>query len=86
VGCVSLCFAGFTVFHPAQEQKAFLTTCTNCHRLERIVRSMHDADEFLQVFARMDGSTPLKPQRLVGDKRNDGAGQRQVHARHHHRI
>ncbi len=61
----------------SQEQKAFLTTCTNCHSLERIVQSVHDADEFLQVFARMDsyypGSTPLKPQRLVGDKRNDGA-------------
>jgi virginiamycin B lyase len=61
----------------SQEQKAFLTTCTNCHGLERIVRSVHDADEFLQVFARMDayypGATPLKPQRLVGDKRNDSA-------------
>jgi virginiamycin B lyase len=59
------------------EQKAFLTTCTNCHSLERIVRSSHDADEFLKVFARMDtyypGSTPLKPQLLVGDRRNDGA-------------
>jgi virginiamycin B lyase len=61
----------------SQEQKAFLTTCTSCHGLERIVRSLHDAEEFLQVFARMDtyypGSTPLKPQRLVGERRNDGA-------------
>jgi virginiamycin B lyase len=59
----------------SEEQKSFLTTCTGCHTLERIVRSSHDADEFLQVFARMDvyypGSTPLRPQLLVGDKRND---------------
>jgi hypothetical protein len=41
------------------------------------MKSTHHADEFLQVFERMDayypGSTPLNPQRLVGDKRNDGA-------------
>ena len=43
--------------------------------LERIVRSTHDADEFMQVFQRMGGyypgSTPLKPQRLVGDAVRD---------------
>jgi hypothetical protein len=59
----------------SEQQKSLLTTCTGCHTLERIVRSSHDADEFLQVFARMDtyypGSTSLKPQLLVGDKRDD---------------
>jgi len=59
-----------------EEQKTFLLTCNSCHTIERIMRSTHDADEFAQVFERMGryypGSTPLKPQRLVGDKRRDG--------------
>jgi virginiamycin B lyase len=59
-----------------EEQKTLLLTCNSCHTIERIVKSTHDADEFLQVFERMGryypGSTPRKPQRLVGDKRRDG--------------
>jgi virginiamycin B lyase len=59
-----------------EEQKTFLLTCNSCHTIERIVKSTHDADEFVQVFERMGryypGSTPRKPQRLVGDKRRDG--------------
>jgi virginiamycin B lyase len=55
----------------SDEQKSFLLGCNSCHTIERIVRSTHDADEFLQVFTRMGGyypgSTPRKPQRLVGD-------------------
>jgi len=53
------------------EQKAFLLNCNSCHTVERIVRSTHDAAEFEQTFLRMGGyypgSTPRKPQRLVGD-------------------
>jgi virginiamycin B lyase len=53
------------------EQKAFLLNCNSCHTIERIVRSTHDAAEFEQTFLRMGGyypgSTPRKPQRLVGD-------------------
>ena len=53
------------------EQKAFLLNCNGCHTVERIVKSMHTADEFQQLFKRMGGyypgSTPQKPQRLVGD-------------------
>jgi streptogramin lyase len=53
------------------EQKQFLLNCNSCHTIERIVRSTHDADEFAQTFVRMGGyypgSTPRKPQRLVGD-------------------
>src|ERR1700686_3751891 len=49
------------------EQKRFLLNCTSCHTLERIMRSTHDADEFMQVFHRISfyypGSTPLNPQR-----------------------
>ncbi len=52
-------------------QKSFLLSCNGCHTIERIVRSTHDADEFSQIFQRMGGyypgSTPRKPQRLVGD-------------------
>src|SRR5215475_5273172 len=53
------------------EQKAILLNCNSCHTIERIVKSVHTADEFLQIFQRMGGyypgSTPRKPQRLVGD-------------------
>jgi virginiamycin B lyase len=52
-------------------EKRILLGCNSCHTLQRIVRSTHDAAEFLQVFKRMagyyPGSTPLHPQRLVGD-------------------
>ena len=52
-------------------QKKILLGCNSCHTLQRIVRSSHDAAKFLQVFKRMGGyypgSTPLHPQRLVGD-------------------
>jgi streptogramin lyase len=52
-------------------QKKSLLNCVNCHTLERIVRSTHDAAEFLQVFERMagyyQGSTPEYPQRFADD-------------------
>jgi virginiamycin B lyase len=58
------------------EHKKFLLNCNGCHTLERIVKSTHDAEEFLQVFERMGtyypGSTPTKPQRLVGTARRMG--------------
>jgi len=61
------------------EQKQFLLACNSCHTLERIVKSTHDAAEFMQVFQRMagyyPGSTPLHPQRLTGNAvRNLGKG------------
>src|SRR5439155_19033237 len=50
------------------KQKSFLTGCTGCHTLERIMRSTHDAPEFLAIFDRMagyyPGSMPIHPQRL----------------------
>ena len=55
-------------------QKKFLLDCTGCHTLERIVRSTHNADEFMQVFQRMStyaqGSTPSHPHPLVGGARD----------------
>src|SRR5262252_701326 len=57
------------------EQKQFLLDCTGCHTLERIMKSTHDADGFLEVIQRMGlyypGSTPLKPQRLAGTATRD---------------
>ncbi len=57
------------------EQKRFLLNCTGCHTLERILKSTHNADEFVQVIQRMSlyypGSTPLKPQRLTGSATRD---------------
>ena len=57
------------------EQKRFLLNCTGCHTLERIMKSTHDADGFLEVIQRMSlyypGSTPLKPQRLAGTATRD---------------
>jgi len=52
-----------------EQQKTALTGCTGCHTLQRILKSGHDADEFVQVMTRMagyaPGSTPLLPQRRV---------------------
>src|SRR5438477_9799627 len=48
------------------EQKRALTGCTNCHSVERILMSYHDADEFLHVIQRMaqysNNSFSKKPQ------------------------
>ena len=59
----------------SDEQKSFLLNCNSCHTIERIVRSTHDAEEFKQVFQRMasyyPGSTPRKPQPLVGTATRD---------------
>ena len=51
------------------DDKLQLINCVSCHTLERVVKSTHDADEFVQVVARMNGyaqvSQPIKPQRRV---------------------
>jgi streptogramin lyase len=50
----------------SEEQKRALTGCTNCHSVQRILNSVHDADEFLQVIKRMatysNNSLSRKPQ------------------------
>jgi streptogramin lyase len=52
-----------------EDQKAALLNCVGCHTLERIVRSSHDAEEWMQVVHRMRGygavSQPIKPQRML---------------------
>src|SRR5579883_100507 len=51
------------------DQKAQLLNCVGCHTLERVVRSTHDTDEFIQTMSRMNGyaqvSQPIKPQRRM---------------------
>src|SRR5258706_5695860 len=53
------------------KQRELLTSCVGCHNLQRPLFSMHDADAFQEIFARMQtyssGSTPLNFQRLFVD-------------------
>jgi virginiamycin B lyase len=50
------------------EDKQLARRCTHCHTYERIARSTHTADQFMQVIQRMAGypqlAFPLKVQRL----------------------
>ena len=52
-----------------ETQKKQLLGCTNCHTLERTLRSTHDAEEFMGVLDRMasyaNQSFPLHPQTRV---------------------
>ena len=63
----------------SDDDKLQLLNCVSCHTLERIVKSTHDADEFVQVVTRMQGyaqvSQPIKPQRRVDQiaRRQSGA-------------
>ena len=64
-----------------EAQKKQLLGCTNCHTLERTLRSTHDADDFGKVLERMAGyanqSFPLHPQMRVSPAnlvRRFGAG------------
>src|SRR5689334_4739270 len=64
-----------------EDQKKQLFGCTNCHTLERTLRSRHNAQEMMQVLERMAGyanqSFPLHPQRRVSPPnlvRRFGAG------------
>jgi virginiamycin B lyase len=57
----------------SDDDKLQLLNCVSCHTLERIMKSTHDADEFVQVVTRMQGyaqvSQPIKPQRRVDQSR-----------------
>ncbi|HZC55281.1 MAG TPA: carboxypeptidase regulatory-like domain-containing protein [Xanthobacteraceae bacterium] len=56
-----------------EEQKAFLLNCVGCHTLERVARSTHTVDEWMQVVSRMMGygavSQPVKPQPMLDRSR-----------------
>ncbi len=55
-----------------QEQKGSLRNCVTCHTLQRPIRSIHDADEFVQVQERMasyvNQSIPEAPQTRLADR------------------
>src|SRR5262245_11812826 len=53
-------------------QKDALFNCVGCHTLERIVKSTHNADEFVQTMKRMGGyanqSLPVRPQKRKAER------------------
>src|SRR6202521_2145700 len=55
-----------------QEQKSSLRNCVACHTLQRPIRSIHDADEFVQVQERMasyvNESIPEAPQTRLAER------------------
>jgi streptogramin lyase len=57
----------------SDEDKLAMINCVSCHTQERIVKSSHNADDFVGVISRMNGyaqvSNPLKPQRRVDQSR-----------------
>jgi virginiamycin B lyase len=60
-------------------QKNGLLNCIGCHTLERIVRSRHDATEFMDTMRRMSGyvqqSMPQRPQLRVADRMREEVGE-----------
>src|SRR5438874_5520769 len=58
------------------QEKAILRPCSHCHTLERIVRSRHNAEEFVSVIERMSTypqlSFPLKIQKLPAPRVGPG--------------
>lgn len=66
----------------SQQQKTTLLSCVGCHTLERIVRSQHNATEFVQVLQRManyaNQSTPLRPQLRLGARDTALVGEEQT--------
>jgi len=67
-----------------EDQKRSLLNCVNCHTLQRIVKSQHDADEFAQVIKRMgeyaNQSIPLRPQRRLAERMLEARGDQRSHA------
>ncbi len=55
---------------PAQKDALF--NCVGCHTVERIVRSTHDTDEFVQTMKRMasyaNQSLPVRPQKRKAER------------------
>jgi virginiamycin B lyase len=54
------------------QQKLVYYNCVSCHTLERVFKSQHDSDAFVDVLKRMAGyanqSTPLHPQRRLAER------------------
>ena len=68
-----------------QAQKTALLNCVSCHTLERIVKSKHDTDQFLQVLDRMGSyanqSFPLHIQKRKADRLLEERGEQRQQAR-----
>jgi streptogramin lyase len=66
----------------SDQQKSVLLNCTGCHTLERIVKSTHTADEFMQLLPRMQGyvnqSIPAAPQLRRGERLMEERGDQRV--------
>jgi len=68
-----------------EDQKTSVINCVQCHTVERIIKSGHDPDEFLQVLDRMGGyvnqSFPLHPQRRLAERLREEHGELRQKAR-----
>jgi virginiamycin B lyase len=66
----------------SHQQKSTLLSCVGCHTVERIVRSKHDTEGFLETLKRMSGyvnqSTPLRPQLRLGARDTAVVGEEQT--------
>ena len=64
------------------QQKNGLLNCIGCHTLERVARSIHSTDEFMQLLPRMQGyvnqSIPAMPQLRRGERRMEERGDQRV--------
>ena len=64
------------------KQKSALLNCMGCHTVERIVKSQHTADEFMQLLPRMAGyvkqSMPSHPQLRRADRLMEEQGDQRV--------
>jgi virginiamycin B lyase len=64
------------------QQKNGLLNCLGCHTLERVVKSRHSADEFMQVLPRMQGyvnqSIPAHPQLRRAERLMEERGDQRV--------
>ena len=64
------------------QQKNTLLNCLGCHTLERIVKSRHSADDFMQVLPRMQGyvnqSIPAHPQLRRAERLMEERGDQRV--------
>jgi virginiamycin B lyase len=65
------------------QQKGLMLNCVGCHTIERVMRSPHDADAFMQtVLPRMQSyvnqSIPAHPQLRRGERRMEERGDQRV--------
>ncbi len=67
-----------------REQKDVLFNCVSCHSLERIVKSTHDADGFVDVMTRMgtyaNQSVPMRPQKRLAQRLLEERGEQRAQA------